>query len=290
MSRRYLGDQMDIHGGAADLIFPHHENEVAQTETFTDKHPMANFWIHAGLLNVDGQKMSKSLGNFTPLTEMLERYPAAVIRYLFLQTGYRKPTNFTEDSIEAAGKGLRGLYADLEQLRKAARESPTATSEAVDLDQSPELREFDEYLDNDLDTGGAVGWLRTFLKLAIKSARAGKAAAGSGPSISPKRAVAIAERCLSIFGLPPDAETAGLLQGRREFELSTLARLELRKLAGEHPADDAMLVDKIIVLLDRARAAKNWAMSDALRDALGRAGIAVKNTPRGSEWSVDGGR
>src|SRR5450631_2530759 len=114
MSRRYLGDTIDIHGGATDLIFPHHENEIAQTESFTGKHPMAEIWMHAGLLNVDGQKMSKSLGNFVPLVELLERQSWAAIRYFFLQTGYRKPTNFTDEAVEAATKGLRGLYADLE--------------------------------------------------------------------------------------------------------------------------------------------------------------------------------
>jgi cysteinyl-tRNA synthetase len=288
MSRRYLGDQLDIHGGAADLIFPHHENEVAQTETYTGKPPMANFWIHAGLLNVDGQKMSKSLGNFTPLTEMLERYPAAVIRYLFLQTGYRKPTNFTVESIEAAGKGLRGLYADLEQLRALVpKPVATAANPAAALNQSAELREFNEYLDDDLNTAGAVGWLQTLLKSAIRSSRD---ATGQGGSASvPAQAVAIAEHALSIFGLPPDAQSAGLLQQRRELSLSTLARLELRKLAGEHPADDAALVQKIVAMRDKARVAKNWALSDALREALGRAGIALKDTAQGSEWSVDGG-
>ena len=281
MSRRYLGDQMDIHGGAADLIFPHHENEVAQTETLTGKHPMANFWIHAGLLNVDGQKMSKSLGNFTPLSEMLDRYPAAVIRYLFLQTGYRKPTNFTDESIEAAGKGLRGLYADLEALREAMQQSGQGGRAAGDL-ATADIQAFDEYLDDDLNTAGAVGWLQTYLK----SARGHVA---KDPSVA-AQVVATAERCLSILGLPADANAAGLVQRRRELALSTMARLELRKLSGEHPADDAALVDKIVALRDKARAAKNWAMSDALRDALGRAGIALKDTPKGSEWSVDGGR
>jgi len=282
MARRYLGDQIDIHGGAADLIFPHHENEVAQTESLTGKHPMARFWIHAGLLNVEGQKMSKSLGNFTPLTEMLDRHPAAVIRYLFLQTGYRKPTNYTEESIEAAGKGLRGLYADLDQLRKASN-APRGDKPTADL------REFNAYLDDDLNTAGAVGWLQTYLKSALKSARDG-AARGAGEAPSTEQAIATAEQALSIFGLPTDAAMAGLLQQRRELALSTLARLELRKLAGEHPPDDAALVDKIVALREKARAAKNWAMSDALRDALGRAGIALKDTPQGSEWSVDGGR
>jgi cysteinyl-tRNA synthetase len=284
MARAFLGDQIDIHGGAADLIFPHHENEVAQTETLTGKHPMARFWVHAGLLNVDGQKMSKSLGNFTPLTEMLDRHPAAVIRYLFLQTGYRKPTNFTDESIEAAGKGLRGLYADLDLLRQTAdaRHDGAAIPTA-------DLHEFNEYLDDDLNTAGAVGWLQTYLKSAIKSARA-RAPGASGDAPSPAQAIATAELALGIFGLPADAQTAGLKQQRRALALTTMARLELRKLAGEHAGDDAALVEAIVALREKARAAKNWAMSDALRDALGRAGIALKDTPKGSEWSTDGGR
>jgi len=283
MARRYLGDRIDIHGGAADLIFPHHENEVAQTETFTGKHPMANFWIHAGLLNVDGQKMSKSLGNFTPLTEMLARYPAAAIRYLFLQTGYRKPSNFTEDAIDAAAKGLRGLYADLELVRKTttATRSPGLLRPGPDVTSPAALREFNAYLDDDLNTAGAVGWLQTYLKAA--RARTDAAAQKSAGST-----IAAAEHALHVLGLPRDAESAGLIQPRRELALKPFSRLELRKLAGESAADDAALVDKIIALRDKARAAKNWAMSDALRDALARAGVAVKDTPQGSQWSVDG--
>jgi len=279
MARKYLGDQIDIHGGAADLIFPHHENEVAQTETFTGKHPMANFWIHAGLLNVDGQKMSKSLGNFTPLSEMLDRYPAAAIRYLFLQTGYRKPSNFTEDAIDAAAKGLRGLYADLELVRKS---SPVALERSSRKSISnPDLDEFNAYLDDDLNTAGAVGWLQTYLKAA-------RARTGDGARKSAGAVIATAEQALKVLGLPLDAESAGLTQPRRELALKPFSRLELRKLAGESAPDDAALVDKIVALRDKARAAKNWAMSDALRDALARAGVAIKDTPQGSQWSVDG--
>ncbi|MBV8282992.1 MAG: cysteine--tRNA ligase, partial [Candidatus Eremiobacteraeota bacterium] len=185
MARKYLGDEFDIHGGAADLIFPHHENEVAQTESYTGLHPMAEFWLHAGLLNVDGQKMSKSLGNFTPLTQMLDRYPAAVIRYLFLQTGYRKPSNFTADSIDAAGKGLRGLYADLDKLRETVKPSGGANQQASP--NPAEVAEFDEFLDDDLNTAGAVGWLQTYIKSAFKE-RATPARA--------REVVATAEHCL----------------------------------------------------------------------------------------------
>ncbi len=264
MSRRFLGDQIDIHGGAADLIFPHHENEVAQTESFTGKHPMAVYWVHAGLLNVDGQKMSKSLGNFTPLSQMLDRYPAAVIRYLFLQTGYRKPTNFTAESIDAAAKGLRGLYADLAAL-KNSMERPT------DVERAAVPAEFGEHLDNDLNTAGAVGWLQTY----VKSGRADTVAV---------------ERCLRILGLPPDAQSAGVAQPAAELHLSAADRAALVAAAGEDVAGDAALVERVVARRTAARTAKDWAKSDELRDALARAGVAVKDTAKGSEWSVDGGR
>lgn len=277
MARRYLGDQIDIHGGAADLIFPHHENEIAQTETFTGKHPMADFWVHAGLLNVDGQKMSKSLGNFIPLTQMLDRYPAAVIRYLFLQTGYRKPTNFTAESIEAAGKGLRGLYADLEKLREGVRrpDSPDESEAA-----GAKLEEFRAYLDDDLNTAGAVGWLQTYIKSAFKE-RAGESRA--------HEVVAVAAQCLEALGLPADAESAGVAATSSQVKLNHAARIALSIIAGERDAPDIELVEKVVALRQKAREAKDWAKSDALRDALARAGIAVKDTTSGSQWSVDGG-
>jgi cysteinyl-tRNA synthetase len=263
MSRRFLGDQIDIHGGAADLIFPHHENEVAQTESFTGLHPMAVYWIHAGLLNVDGQKMSKSLGNFTPLSQMLDRYPAAVIRYLFLQTGYRKPTNFTAESIDAAAKGLRGLYADL-----AARRDSMERSTSVD--RTPLPAEFAEHMDNDLNTAGAVGWLQTH----VKSGRAD---------------IETVERCLRILGLPPDARGAGVL-AVAELRLTAADRAALVAAAGEDVAGDAALVERVVARRSAARAAKDWAKSDELRDALARVGVVLKDSAQGSEWSVDGGR
>ncbi|GAC1589353.1 MAG: hypothetical protein NVS3B28_15400 [Candidatus Velthaea sp.] len=102
MSWRYLGETFDIHGGGFDLVFPHHENEIAQTEALFAP-PMANFWMHGGLLMFDNRKMSKSLGNFEPLYALLDRHDPLAIRLLFLQTGYRKPMNFTEESIVGAG-------------------------------------------------------------------------------------------------------------------------------------------------------------------------------------------
>ncbi|HXM17998.1 MAG TPA: cysteine--tRNA ligase [Candidatus Tumulicola sp.] len=270
MARRYLGDQIDIHGGAADLIFPHHENEVAQTECFTGKHPMANIWMHAGLLMVDGQKMSKSLNNFIPLTELLERHSTAAVRYLFLQTGYRKPTNFTEEAIDAAAKGLHGLYQELDDLRKLPTPSHVRSAGAL----APE--DFDAFLDDDLNTGGAVAWLQTQVRDARRKGDA---------SI-----LGVVQRCLDILGLPRSAAEADLERKSAVAHLSDEARAMLRKIAGDAVSSDTALIERVIALRNVARASKNFAQSDALRNALSRAGISVKDTPAGSEWSFDAGR
>ena len=272
MARRYLGDTIDIHGGATDLIFPHHENEVAQTESFTGKHPMAAIWMHAGLLNVDGQKMSKSLGNFVPLVDLLDRQSWAAIRYFFLQTGYRKPTNLTDEALEAAGKGLRGLYADLETLRSAAAALPARDAGAIDSE------EFDALLDDDLNTAGAIGWLQ-------KRIRAERNAAIRRDG-SPHAAVALAERCLGILGLPPNAELAGLETPAREVRLSDAARKSLAAIAGDGHPDDRALIDTIISMRLDARAAKDFATSDRLRDLLAAAGISLQDAKGETQWRV----
>jgi cysteinyl-tRNA synthetase len=274
MARRYLGDQFDIHGGATDLIFPHHENEVAQTESVTGKHPMARFWMHAGLLMVDGQKMSKSLGNFEPLTALLERHAPAAIRFLFLQTGYRKPTNYTEEAIGGATEGLRRLYESVDQLRNAAADRPSSDGGTINCE------EFDAFLDDDLNTAGALGWLQS----RVKDERA-MAAKNIG---SPHAAVAVAERCLTALGLPASAARAGLAPARKTVALVDDARRALAKIAGNGSADDAGLVQAVVDLRAQARAAKDFATSDSLRDVLADAGITIKDSKSGTEWFSDG--
>ena len=275
MCKRYLGDRFDIHGGAMDLIFPHHENEVAQTETATGKRPMAKFWMHAGLLNVEGQKMSKSLGNFLPLIDILRRHPGAAVRYLFLQTGYRKPSNYTVAALEAASRGLRGLYEDLDALRRAASASRASFNTA-----EVQATDFDRFLEEDLNTAGAVGWLQTQVRVCRASVTGAEEAA---------RTVRMSERCLDLLGLPKSAQEAGWLVARR-VELSAGDRERLRALAGDGELDGAELIDRIMTLRSEARAKKNFAASDRLRDALVAAGISVRDRDSGSEWSIDGGR
>ena len=272
MCQRYLGDQFDIHGGAMDLVFPHHENEVAQTETATGLRPMARFWLHAGLLNVDGQKMSKSLGNFVPMKQLLERYPAAAVRYLFLQTGYRKPSNYTTAALEGAAKGLRGLYEELDLLRQAAGDGVRAkTVSAVEA--------FDAFLDDDLNTAGALGWLQT-------TVREAKAAAIADPGSAPAN-VAIVERCLGILGLPVSAQEAGW-SAPPSLTLDPARRDTLRALAGDGELDGIELVERVLALREEARSKKNFALSDRLRDALNAAGVKVKDRKAGGGRGVDG--
>ncbi|HXW75955.1 MAG TPA: cysteine--tRNA ligase [Candidatus Eremiobacteraceae bacterium] len=266
MARRYLGDQFDVHGGATDLIFPHHENEIAQTESVTGLHPMARYWMHAGLLMVEGEKMSKSLGNFVPLSALLERYPASAIRYLFLQTGYRKPTNFTEDSIAAADDGLRRLLDGVAALGQAAAANGSPS-------QAVRVPDFDAFLDDDLNTAGALGWLQTFVR--------GERAALADGAHDAAHAYAAAVHCLDALGLPRASETR---PSSRPAELSVEARAALRAIAGDEARDDAALVQAVVDLRAQARERKEFARSDAIRDALAAAGVAIKDVKNATQW------
>ena len=210
MSRALLGEPFDIHGGGVDLIFPHHENEIAQSEVLMPAPPMANFWLHGGLLMFDGKKMSKSLGNFEPLSALLDRHDPLAIRLLFLQTGYRKSMNFTEESIV-------GATVALERLRKAYHafgEAPGSTQVA------PLAERFFAALDDDMNTSGGLGFL-----FDLAAARFVDDAAG---------ARALFRDALGIFGI------AGVLERQEPqaelpaFDAATIERIE--RLIGERNA------------------------------------------------------
>ena len=148
MSLRYLGEQLDIHGGGHDLVFPHHENEIAQTEAYTGKAPFARFWAHNGLLTMGAEKMSKSLGNLVSAKDALDRFGAATLRLFFLGGHYRAPLAYSEENIEAQGRAL-------ERLRGALRESEDA-AKADQVDPEPFRQRFREAMDDDLNTPQAL--------------------------------------------------------------------------------------------------------------------------------------
>jgi cysteinyl-tRNA synthetase len=255
----------DIHGGGADLIFPHHENEIAQSEPLMTRPPMANVWVHGGLLLFDNRKMAKSLGNFEPLADLLQRHDPQAIRWLFLQTGYRKVMNFTEDSISAAALGLARIKAAYRNLAPATDGEPIASSE---LDERMEAA-----LDDDMNTAAALAVLYDVVDRSTPS----------------REDLAY---WLGILGVAPNESWLG--EPRAELADDFAARLEAAlRVAGvdtaAHPMDGASseaAIERVIALRDEARRAKDWDASDRLRDALARCGVEVKDSKEGTTWNV----
>jgi cysteinyl-tRNA synthetase len=256
MSRALLGVPFDLHGGGYDLIFPHHENEVAQSEALMPAPPMAEFWAHGGLLNFDGRKMSKSLGNFEPLSALLQRHDPYAIRLLFLQTGYRKPMNFTEDSIAAATSALDKLIAARAALPETA-------------DDGGVRERFFAALDDDMNTAGAVGVLFSEV---VGGGRAGRS---------------FLDEALEVLGLgalrerAPRAVPAAALPD--DLALRLAARLEgAISLNGESPEE---AVAAVIAARALARKNKDFALGDRLRDALVAEGVVLKDSKDGTTWT-----
>ncbi len=271
------GTGFDIHGGGADLIFPHHENEIAQSEPLMARPPMANFWVHGGLLLFDNRKMAKSLGNFEPLSALLQRHDPQAIRWLFLQTGYRKVMNFTEESIAAAALGLARIKAAYRLLAQAKRHEPGGS---LDLDARIEAA-----CDDDLNTAAALAALYEF--------------AGEAPRYAedPAAAAFAFERFgywLDVLGVAPN--DSWLEEPHAELAADFVERLEdaLReaRINGAPNSLDGVTpqeaIERIVGLRNEARRAKDWAASDRLRDALQSCGIDVKDSKEGTTWSVAG--
>jgi cysteinyl-tRNA synthetase len=247
------GKGFDIHGGGADLIFPHHENEIAQSEPLMAHPPMANLWMHGGLLLFDMQKMSKSLGNFEPLYELLDRHDPQAIRLLFLQTGYRKVMNFTEESISAASVALERLKKTYASLRHAQGDEGRG---------EPDLRSrMEAALNDDMNTAVALSELLSYR-------------GDSRQEFS---------YWLDILGLSPS--DAWLEEPQRALPADFMERLRENGFAlnGASPEE---AVEQIIALRARARREKNWAESDRLRDVLASCGVALKDSKDGTTWTL----
>ncbi|HZO94323.1 MAG TPA: cysteine--tRNA ligase [Candidatus Baltobacteraceae bacterium] len=323
MSRALLGVPFDLHGGGYDLVFPHHENEIAQSEALMDRPPMAESWVHGGLLNFEGRKMSKSLGNFEPLTALLERHDPLAIRLLFLQTGYRKPMNFTEASIGAAKRALqrmqRGIARLVEQSAGTAMNAGEAT--AV-LDAAGDANGVDAFesafaaLDDDMDTARAVGLLMGVVRTPIDASggeRVARLAAatlarardladvlGIGPALTDD-----AVRAALHVGTVPAAETSGAQTpaagtatgagsdlppgAQRLFDDPGFVERLRAGLAGVvslNGATPLQAVQTIIAAREKARRERDFALGDRLRRALLAEGIELHDTKGGTGWTV----
>jgi cysteinyl-tRNA synthetase len=276
MSRTLLdpdGVGFDIHGGGADLIFPHHENEIAQSEPLMQHPPMANFWVHGGLLNFDGRKMSKSLGNFEPLTDLLQRLDPQAIRLAFLFTGYSKVMNFTDESIRAATTGLDKLKATWRRLYSAAG-SPSMKPVKPSGEAAAHFAWLEEALDEDMNTAAAVAHLFNAERLLS--------------TVDDPLRFQIFNYALYVLGI--EANDTWMHEKETALAPDFLERLreELGGSISLNGANAEEAIERVIAVRRDARTNKDWATSDRLRDALARCGVAIKDSKEGTSWTVAG--
>ncbi len=252
MSTDILGLPLDIHAGGSDLVFPHHENEIAQAESLYGE-PFSKIWLHNGLLTVRGERMGKSLGNFRYAREVVTEFGTEPVRYFYLSRAYRKPLDFSESGLEEAKRALQGVYDFLWEAEALPEEGEVPAEVA---DQLTELEEkFHARMEEDFDTAGAIGVLHELVSLGH---RLGQEGAGG----SPQRAVAALVRKL--------AEPLGLFQEARP---QVKGRIE-------------DLISLLIELRATLREQKNFQLADRIRDRLAELGVELRDTPQGTRWSL----
>ncbi|MEI8132307.1 MAG: cysteine--tRNA ligase [Leptolinea sp.] len=255
MNLSHLGEQIDIHGGGNDLVFPHHENEIAQSESFTGKQ-FSRYWVHNGMLTLSGEKMSKSLGNLVSIDEFLSKHSASALRFMVLNSGYRSPLTFNDDVIEQADKGLERLRSALKPAQPGAANISIEMKKTLADQVKKTCAAFIESMDDDFNSAGALGNLFDLVRV-INQARAD----GAMNEILVPAQATINELC-SVFGLKLEKETSDDLSA-------------------------APFIDYLIELRAEMRKQKLFAFSDQIRDRLAALGIVLEDNKDGTSWHKD---
>ena len=251
MSKKYLGEEIDIHAGGEDLIFPHHENEIAQSEAANGK-PFAKYWLHNGFLNIDNVKMSKSLGNFFTVREISEKYDLQVLRFFMLSAHYRSPLNFSADLMAASKNGLERILTAVERLDGIqGTDLPVSDAEEEVMAQAEALvKKFEDSMEDDFNTADAVSAIFELVKLA-------------NVHVTAESSSDLAEAVRST--IKKLCDVLGIITEREEELLDE----DIEKLIEERQA---------------ARKAKNFARADEIRDQLASQGILLEDTREGVKW------
>jgi cysteinyl-tRNA synthetase len=250
MNLHHLGEQIDIHGGGNDLIFPHHENEIAQTESLTGK-LFARYWIHNGMLQLSGEKMSKSLGNLVPIEDFLSRHEADVLRMMILNSSYRGPLTYNEEVIGQAERALERLRTGLRPAQGAA-EGEADRAPGLKAQMEAARHGFEEAMDDDFNTAGALGHLFELVRSINQARDAGASAAELDPAQDLLRSL------------------AGLLGLRLERE--------------DEGAQAAPFIDLLMEVRRELRQQKLWSLSDLVRDRLAALGVIIEDSKDGTSW------
>ena len=253
MSRKYLGEEIDIHAGGEDLIFPHHENEIAQSEAANGKQ-FAKYWMHNAFLNIDNKKMSKSLGNFFTVRDILEKYDAQVLRFFMLSAHYRSQLNFSADLMEAAKNSLERILTAADRVKDIA-DKATAMEATEDekklIEEADRYRvKFEEAMDDDFNTADAIAAIFELVKFLNTNVNEGST------KIFASLMYAQLGALLAILGIK--------IQRKKE-----LLDADIEKLIEERQA---------------ARKEKNFARADEIRDELLKKGIILEDTREGVKW------
>jgi len=261
MAREYLGDTLDIHGGGHDLQFPHHECEVAQSESLTGK-PLARYWMHNGYIHINNEKMSKSLGNGITVREMLKRIKPNVIRYFMLATHYRSPLNFSDDTIKQAENSVERIANCVSNLRHrlaslgaggSSLQGTASGNDALDARLAAIETQFAAKMNDDFNTPDAITALFELVSEANGAMLQQDVSAGELVAL-----LALIEKFDNILGLLPVQDDAANLLDEQ--------------------------IEKLIVERTEARKAKNWARADEIRDLLAAENIVLEDTPQGIKW------
>ncbi len=274
MSEKYLPLPLDIHGGGQDLIFPHHENEIAQTEAATGKE-LAKYWVHNGFVQIDAEKMSKSLGNFKTIRDILENTLPEVLRFFLIARHYRSPIDFTSDAIDDAEKNCKRLYETLALLELALEKTaPTAGTLAPEVTQefAKICSQWQEAMEDDLNSAAALGHINSLAHLAnrIMDDKTLRKNAGAYTLLqSIKQTFATWGAVLGVLELSPKVFLHDLTMCKAKRKSIVIQDIE------------TLMTERL-----SAKQAKDFAAADAVRDKLAAMGVAVRDTPDGAVWDI----
>jgi cysteinyl-tRNA synthetase len=282
MSQNFLGDTFDIHGGGEDLIFPHHENEIAQSEGATGK-PLARFWIHNGFVKVSSEKMSKSLGNFFTIKDILKNYHPEVLRLFMLQSHYKGPVDFSGESLAEARMGMERFYATLKAVKgtlAACGDLSAVTMEKLSgkdrdiFDKIASLPDrFKEAMDDDFNTPRAIGYVFDTVRLVNGYMSEEKFSVSAEACLILDKARMVIAEVGGVLGLFLDDPDDYFMQDRN-------------REAGKRSLD-VHEIDRLIEERRAARLAKDWKRADEIRHLLAEKNIILKDTPAGTSWKIE---